>query len=265
MNKSGDETLRGLRERHGQILALLHQNGSVSVTRLAEIFKVSEVTIRKDLSILEQQKKLYRTHGSAILIAPYISDRHVNEKEKSNVAEKRAIGLCAARMIIPDDSIIIASGTTILFCAREIEPQGHLTVVTSSVNVSSILSQHQNVDVIQLGGIVRSSSVSAVGTFAEDMLRHFNCSKLFIGADGVDMEAGLTTTNMMEATLNRKMMRAAQQTILLVDSTKFGRRGFSKICDVDEVDEIITDSRIPPHYLDQLRESGIKVTVVDIP
>ena len=163
MNKSGEETILSLPERHNRILALLQQNGSISVAQLAELFKVSEVTIRKDLSYLEQQKKLYRTHGSAILISPYISDRHVNEKEKKNVAEKRAIGAKAASLIAQDDSIIIASGTTMAFLAREIKPVGHLTVITAAVPVTSILSQDANIDVIQLGGITRSSSVSVVG------------------------------------------------------------------------------------------------------
>ena len=177
MNKSGEETILSLPERHNRILALLQQNGSISVVQLAELFKVSEVTIRKDLSFLEQQKKLYRTHGSAILISPYISDRHVNEKEKKNVAEKRAIGAKAASLVAQDDSIIIASGTTMAFLAREIKPVGHLTVITAAVPVTSILSQDTNVDVIQLGGITRSSSVSVVGPFAEQMLGNFNCSK----------------------------------------------------------------------------------------
>ena len=224
------------------------------MAQLAELFKVSEVTIRKDLSYLEQQKKLYRTHGSAILISPYISDRHVNEKEKKNVAEKRAIGAKAASLIAQDDSIIIASGTTMAFLAREIKPVGHLTVITA---------QDANIDVIQLGGITRSSSVSVVGPFAEQMLRHFNCSKLFVGVDGIDLEFGLTTTNMLEATLNGAMMNAAQKVIVLADSSKFGRRGFSKICDLEAVDRIITDSGIQPLYLERLRERGIEVIVVD--
>ena len=242
MNKSGEETILSLPERHNRILALLQQNGSISVVQLAELFKVSEVTIRKDLSFLEQQKKLYRTHGSAILISPYISDRHVNEKEKKNVAEKRAIGAKAASLVAQDDSIIIASGTTMAFLAREIKPVGHLTVITAAVPVTSILSQDTNVDVIQLGGITRSSSVSVVGPFAEQMLGNFNCSKLFVGVDGIDLEFGLTTTNMLEAALNRVMMNAAQKVIVLADSSKFGRRGFSKICDLEAVDRIITDS-----------------------
>lgn len=263
MARTGEEALLSLPERHNRILMLLQQNGSISVTQLAELFKVSEVTIRKDLSYLEQQKKLYRTHGSAILISPYISDRHVNEKEKKNVAEKQAIGAAAASLLSRDDSIIIASGTTMAFLAREIEPVGHLTVITAAVPVTSILSQNTHIDVIQLGGITRSSSVSVVGPFAEEMLGHFNCSKLFMGVDGIDMECGLTTTNMLEATLNGAMMNAAQKVIVLADSSKFGRRGFSKICDVDSVDMIITDNKIQPHFLDQLRERGIEVTVVD--
>ena len=256
MNKPGEEPLLSLPERHSRILSLLQQNGSISVTQLSELFKVSEVTIRKDLSYLEQQKKLYRTHGSAILISPYISDRHVNEKEKKNVAEKRAIGAAAAALVSQDDSIIIASGTTMAFLAREIKPVGRLTVITAAVPVTQILSQHADVDVIQLGGITRSSSVSVVGPFAEAMLRNFNCSKLFVGVDGIDTE--------LEASLNGAMINAAQKVVVLADSSKFGRRGFSKICDLEAVDRIITDSGVQPLYLERLRERGIEVTVVDV-
>ena len=255
MNKPGEEPLLSLPERHSRILSLLQQNGSISVTQLSELFKVSEVTIRKDLSYLEQQKKLYRTHGSAILISPYISDRHVNEKEKKNVAEA---------LVSQDDSIIIASGTTMAFLAREIKPVGRLTVITAAVPVTQILSQHADVDVIQLGGITRSSSVSVVGPFAEAMLRNFNCSKLFVGVDGIDTEFGLTTTNVLEASLNDAMINAAQKVVVLADSSKFGRRGFSKICDLEAVDRIITDSGVQPLYLERLRERGIEVTVVDV-
>ena len=256
MNKPGEEQLLSLPERHSRILSLLQQNGSISVTQLSELFKVSEVTIRKDLSYLEQQKKLYRTHGSAILISPYISDRHV--------AEKRAIGAAAAALVSQDDSIIIASGTTMAFLAREIKPVGRLTVITAAVPVTQILSQHADVDVIQLGGITRSSSVSVVGPFAESMLRNFNCSKLLVGVDGIDTEFGLTTTNMLEASLNGAMINAAQKVVVLADSSKFGRRGFSKICDLEAVDRIITDSGVQPLYLERLRERGIEVTVVDV-
>lgn len=253
-----------LHQRHNQILEVLHNEGSVTVTTLSKRLGVSEVTIRKDLNTLEKQKKLYRAHGSAVLISQYISDRHVNEKEKHNPAEKHAIGVRAAEMIQDNDSIIIASGTTMTFFARAIKAVGRLTAITASVPVTTILSQERSIDVIQLGGLVRNSSVSVVGASAEQMLRNFNCSKVYIGVDGIDLDFGLTTTNMMEAELNRAMFAAAQSIVVLADSSKFGRRGFSKICDLDAVDEIITDSNIPANTLEKLRERGITVSVVEV-
>ena len=239
------DLMTSMSERHKNILEILQLQGSISVTDLSERLNVSEVTIRKDLTALESQNKLYRTHGKAIPISPYIGDRHINEKEKQNVQEKRLIGRKAASMLEDNDSILIASGTTILYAAREMVSIRNLTVITASVSVSSILSQNKYIDVVQLGGMVRESSVSVVGSFAENMLSFFNCSKLFMGADGVDLEFGITTTNMMEANLNRMMMSSAQKTILLADSSKFGKKGFSRICGLDGIDQIITDDRKP--------------------
>ncbi len=251
-----------LNERHEYILEMLRKQSSVSVTTFASQLNVSEVTIRKDLSYLESLNMLYRAHGFAILINPYINDRHVNEKEKINTEKKRAIGIKAASMITDNDSVIIASGTTVLSLAREIKVTSHLTVVTAAVNVAAILCRDKNIDVIQLGGILRNSSVSAVGPFAEKMMPEFSCSKLFIGVDGFDTTYGLTTTNLMEANLNRMMIKAAQKIIVLADSSKFGLRGFSKICDVSEIDQVITDDGIPQHYIEELNDLGIEVTIV---
>lgn len=256
------DSLSSMSERHMAILEILQIQGSVSVADLATRLNVSEVTIRKDLTALEAGNKLYRTHGRAIPISPYIGDRHINEKEKQSVSEKRAIGKRAASLVQENDSILIASGTTILYAAKEMTNFKNLTAITASVSVSSLLSQNKYIDVVQLGGIVRESSVSVVGSFAESMLGYFNCSKLFMGADGVDLEFGVTTTNMMEANLNRMMMDASQKTILLVDSSKFGKRGFSKICNLEKIDQIITDEKIPQMYLDALIDMGIEMTVV---
>ncbi len=230
---------------------------------LAEKLKVSPVTIRKDLTTLEEKKLLYRTHGSAIQINPYINDRHVQEKEKLYTEEKRQIGMEAAKLITPNDSILIASGTTVHAFAREIRAQEHLTVITAALKVTNILAQQKEIDIIQLGGFVRNSSLSVVGSYAEEMLSNFSCSKLFMGVDGIDLNYGLTTTNVMEAQLNRAMMNASQKTIVLADSSKFGRRGFGKICDLDNIEQIITDDKINPAILENLREKGIEVTIAN--
>ena len=256
-----------INERHDLIIKELDTKGQVSVTELSTMLNVSEVTIRKDLTMLEQGNRLYRAHGKAIKMSPYINDRDVNVKFSQYPAEKTAIGKKAVSLIEANDSIIIASGTTVEYFAREVytdESLGRLTVITSALNVASILAKNRNFEVVQLGGIVRGTALSAVGSDAEHMLENFNSSKLFIGVDGIDIEYGLSTTNLLEAILNRVMIRSAQKTIVLCDSSKFGRRGFSRICEIDDVDQIITDAGIPPHTLEALQQRGIEVTIVEM-
>jgi DeoR family transcriptional regulator of aga operon len=118
------------------------------------------------------------------------------------------------------------------------------------------------VEVLVLGGILRKSSSSATGTYAEKILDDFSCSKLFLGVDGIDIEFGLTTTHMQEAQLNRKMIDASQKTIVLADSGKFGKKGFGRICGLEDVEQIITDRGISDHLLKTLQSMGIEVTIV---
>lgn len=249
-------------ERHRFIISQLQERGSVSVHDLCESLGVSSVTVRKDLKHLEDRNMLFRTHGGATLDSPYTIDRTVFEKEKLQSTEKLAIGRYAASLITADDSIIIASGTTVQMMAREIQPVGILTVVTSALNVALQLIQHPNVEILQLGGALRKTSTSVAGLYAERILDDFFCSKLFLGVDGIDLELGLTTTNAQEAQLNRKMIAAAQKTVVLADSSKFGRRGFGRICGIAEVHEIITDNGIPLATRKQLERQGTKVTIV---
>ena len=248
-------------ERHALIMDMLIQQNSILVTDLSERLQVSSVTIRKDLTELERAKKLYRSHGRAILINPYINNRNVNVKEKLCIDEKRIIGKVAASMITHDDSILIASGTTVHALARSIEADHKLTVITASLQVSELLSGQENIDIIQLGGMLRHSSLSVVGNYAESILSNFFCSKLFLGVDGIDLDFGITTTDMREANLNQVMMRTAQKTIVLADSSKFGRRGFSKIADMDEIDLIITDTNVQPTVAKRIEEMGIDLIV----
>lgn len=234
----------------------------VNVLDLCKLLDVSAVTIRKDLKFLEDKGLLCRTHGGASLENPYINDRHVNEKEKIWVTEKSAIAQTAATLITETDSILIGSGTTVQALARFIKPIGKLMAITSSLNVVLELIKFKDVDVLQLGGFVRSSSASVVGSYALQILENISCSKFFLGVDGIDLEYGLTTTNLEEAQLNRKMLSSAQKTIVLADSSKFGKKGFARICGLDQIDQIITDNGIPTAVLTKLEDMGIVVNVV---
>ncbi|MGN7823810.1 DeoR/GlpR family DNA-binding transcription regulator [Chitinophaga sp. 22536] len=249
-------------ERHKFILDKLAEKGYVNVVDLCKELDVSGVTIRKDLKLLEDKALLFRSHGGASINNPYTNDKPVNEKEKLRSEEKNNIGLAAAALIAPNDAIIIASGTSVLALAKNIHPKGHLTVITGALNVALELIRIPDVEVIQLGGQLRTSSSSVTGPYAEKILEDFSCSKLFLGVDGIDLEFGLTTSNIMEAHLNQKMIATVQKIIVLADSTKFGKRGFGRICGLEDVDEVITDTGISPHLVKAMEDMGIKVTIV---
>lgn len=250
-------------QRHDFIIQQLVSRDSISVIELSTLLSVSPVTIRKDLAELEQNGKLYRSHGCAKPINPFTNNRPVNEKEVLFVEEKRRIGIRAASLITERDSIIIASGTTVHALARAIRPIQRLSVVSASLPVTMTLSADPCIDIIQLGGWLRHSSLSTVGEFSEIVLESLTFSKLYLGVDGIDFEYGITTTDIREAQLNRKMMHAAQKTIVVADSSKFGRRGFAKIADLDEIEILITDANIPAGARQKLEERGITVMIAE--
>ncbi|HAS58328.1 MAG TPA: transcriptional regulator [Algoriphagus sp.] len=249
-------------ERHRFILEELDKAGFVTVSDLAKAMDVTMVTVRKDLKVLEDKGLLYRSHGSATSVSPYVSDRSVQVKKLEQVEEKSKIAEKALAYIEDQEAIIIGSGTTVVALAQAIPRNKPLTVLTAAMNVTLALMDMQDVELVQLGGVVRKSSSSVVGHYAEEMLQSFACSKLFLSVDGISLEHGLTTSNMMEAHLNAQMIQSVQKTIILADSRKFGRKGFGKICELEDIDVIITDSGMPEIYREKLEEKGIELVVV---
>lgn len=249
-------------KRHKLIIEQLKEDGYVKVQELSKKLGVSEVTIRKDLKQLESKKLLYRNHGSASSLSSIISDKHIDVKEKLFTEEKSRIAKAANKLLEPNDKIIIASGTTLFAFANEINVTESLTVITSSVKVSLALCYDPHIEIIQLGGIMRKNSVSVIGHYAENVLGSLSCNKLFLGVDGIDFDYGMTTSDMSEARINQQMIDAAQKIIVLTDSSKFGKRGFCKICDINKIHHIITDSNAPAHMIEMMREREIEVTLV---
>ncbi len=250
-------------KRHQDILKRLAVEKYIDVLDLCESLDVSAVTIRKDLKFLEQKGLLYRTHGGASLENPYINERTLIDKEKISVEQKNGIAQMAANCIVENDSIMIASGTTVQALSKLIKAKNKLTVITSSLPVVLNLINDSNIEILQLGGYIRHSSVSVIGNHAEYILKNVSCSKLFLSVDGIDLDYGLSTTNSEEAELNKKMLNAAQKVILLADSSKFGKKSFARICDLSKVDEIITDSGISSTVKEKLEEKEIKVIIVE--
>lgn len=249
-------------DRRQQTLRILKDRGQISVSNLSELLQVSEATVRKDLRHLEDEMLLTRTYGGAILANHNVYDRPFAEKAKQHAEEKYRIGQAAADLVEDNDTIILDSGSTTLQLARHLRGKRHLVTITNSVHIVQELLGMPDVEIILLGGIVRSTAASAVGPFAEEMLKQHSVRRLFLAGDGLDVDYGLTTTNPLEASLNRRMIQAAQETIVVIDSSKFGRRGLSRICGLESIDRIITDDHISDKVLAGLREADIVVQVV---
>lgn len=255
--------MQSIAERHKYILDHLGKYGFVRITDVANELGVTKVTIRKDVKILESKGLLYKVHGSARPANPHVADMDVHVKATVNSDFKRLIARAAIELLSDDDSIIMASGSTVYAFAEQIGARAwqHLNIVTPFLRLAMLLNESENVNVVQLGGSVHKKSLSVRGDEAVRSLEDCVCSKLFLGADGIDPEHGITTSTIEEAKLTRKMMHAASQTILLADSSKFGQRGFGRICPLEEIDVIITDDRISEQMATLIEEAGVDLII----
>jgi len=249
-------------ERRRETLELLQTEGRVLVRDLSRRFRTSLITIRKDLEFLHHQGQLERTHGGALpLRTGALRDRTLQEKERLHRQEKLRIAAAAVRMIRPGQVIILDSGTTTTAIARACRQFRSLTVITNATNIAQELAG-TSVEVLLTGGTLRKNSFSLVGPLAEESLRRLSADLLFLAVDGFDVRYGLTTPNLLEARVNRAMAEASRRTIVVCDSSKFGRRSLSLIMPVSAVHETITDRKITKPYLKALRDADIEVTLV---
>ena len=242
--------MKVLNERQSKILESLETKKYISVNELSEKLKVSVVTIRKDLTLLEQEGYLHRTHGGASKQMRYVFDQTVTEKETQNVEEKTRIITKALDFIKENEFIILSSGTTVNLLAQKLYGFRNLTVLTPSLRVA-----------LEVGGEVRKNSTSTIGVLAEETLSNFSCTTLFLGIEGIDLDYGLSSTNVGEAHLNKKMMERVDKTIVLADSSKIHKRGFGFICYVEKIDMLITDSNVDPEFVEELEKRGVEVVI----
>ncbi|HLT06912.1 MAG TPA: transcriptional repressor AgaR [Cyclobacteriaceae bacterium] len=249
-------------ERRVAIMERLNKTGQVDVTSLSRELGVSEVTIRNDLSRLEQKHMLVRARGGAFKIDRVGMDFSIADKMEYHYEEKKKIGQAAAALVEDGDTIILDSGTTTLELSKNLAEMQELTVITNALNIASQLAENKSTNIIVPGGFLRKNSLSLVGTTAEDSFKNYFCDKLFLAVDGFNTIHGLSTPNVEEAHLNRTMIEIAKEVIVVADSSKFNRRSFAFIAPVSAVDIVVTDIGITPEDRANLENSGIRVIVV---
>jgi DeoR family fructose operon transcriptional repressor len=247
--------------RKRQMTEYVRMHEVASVQELAQLFHVSESTVRRDLKDLEEAGQLRRTHGGAVFIENDNIEPPFVEKEDRFRAEKTAIAKAAASYIREGDTVLLDSGTTTYFLAKELKEFDRLTVVTNSIMVAQQISMQPGIELVLTGGTLRHPTLSMVGPIAERTIDSVRVDKAFIAMNGVDPESGLTTPNIGEAEMKRKMMRAGARNFLLFDHSKYGKRSFAKVADFTEVDHYITDWHLSDIAAASFRMAGLELTM----
>lgn len=253
-----------LQERRTTIRELLEENGRVSVEDLTLRFGVSNVTIRNDLTALEELGLLRRTHGGAIAFSADDSraDLLFADRQTTQAEEKIRIGQAAARLVRDGDIIALDNGTTANFIAQYLTECHDLTVITNGLAVALELENKPGITVMVTGGSIHSGSMALVGEWTRNNLSTINIDKAFMSCKGISATEGLTDVNSFIVETKRALVASARQTIAVADYTKWGRKSFATFAPVGKIDVAITDDKAPHESVTATRAQGVDVILV---
>lgn len=253
-------------ERRQLILEMVRANGAVSLRELARVVQTSEVTVRRDVRALEAEGLLDRRHGGAVLPGGLSREPGYPQKTHLAAAEKSAIADLAATMVAEGDAIVVGAGTTTQELARRLARVPGLTVVTNSLLVAQALAHANRVEVVMTGGTLRGSNYALVGSGAEQSLQGLRVTRAFISGSGLTAERGLSTTNMLSASVDRALVGAAAEVVVLADHGKLGSDTMFQTVATEGIACLVTDeqsavSETGSRELDALADRGVQVCV----
>lgn len=257
---AGQLTSESRRER---LRELVQSRGFASLGELAETLEVSESTIRRDLEQLEREGQTRRTHGGAFWTGEPDTIQVFQSRRDDHWPAKAAIGQAAAEMIEDHDTILLGGGSTTYELARNLV-QRPLQVVTNSLPVAHLLSTSDSIDLVMIGGCVRGRTAVTIGPMADAMLGSINVGKAFLSVAGIT-ERGYFNRNMMLVESEKAMLAAADQTIVVADSSKFGKVSLSRLCGLQEVTAVVTDSSLKSEWKEHLEMAGVQLVLPSSP
>lgn len=250
-------------ERQQRILEILGEEFTIRSSNLSELLCVSEMTIRRDLDALEQKGLVERTHGGAVFRQERVAGKfHYQNSIKVNPKEKQRIAQEAASMIESNDIIYIGEGTTAAMVVRFVEPAMPFTIFTNNLGVIAEM-ENTTAELVVLGGTYSVTTHSLAGPLTMEMIRQVNATKVFLGADGLSLSAGLTTPNFEIAVIERSMIRHTRgQVIVMADHPKFGLVAEMSVAPLKHLDVLITNRKIPVDFQKDLDKMGVQVVIV---
>ncbi|WP_255660086.1 DeoR/GlpR family DNA-binding transcription regulator [Nocardia spumae] len=247
--------------RRREIMHRLVTDGYVEAKALADELGVDASTIRRDLDALERAGQAQRTHGGARPTPGATAKLPYTMKEGERRTEKAAIAAAAARRVHDGDTVILDSGSTTYEVARALRQHANLTVITNDLRIATFIAETPGVRLLVTGGELLGSVYTLVGERAIAFLSDYTADWAFLGADAVDIDAGITNMNTLEVPLKRAMIAAAAHAVVVADSSKFGRRALAKVAGLDEITRVMTDSELPP---DIARQFGRTLTCAHV-
>ncbi|MEV0273094.1 MAG: DeoR/GlpR transcriptional regulator [Hamadaea sp.] len=255
--------------RWNSLLELLTESGRVTVEEAAERLDVSQATIRRDFDQLAQQQMITRTRGGAV--ANGVSyDLPLRYKTAKHSEEKQRIGAAAAALVSPGMVVGLNGGTTTTEVARALAVRpdlasgaddAQLTVVTNALNIANELLVRSRMKIVVTGGVVRPQSFELVGPLGGGILREVTLDVALLGVDALDVTLGAAAHHEGEAAMNSLMVARAKRVVIIADASKLGGHAFARICSVDRIETLVTDSSADPDLIEGFRHAGLTVIV----
>lgn len=249
--------------RRSEIIDRIEKKGSVNISELADSFKVSDMTIRRDLIELEKMSIIRRVHGGAVAFYGRSFEPPLFSRSNKNIPVKQVIGRYAAEMVLDGDSIAMDVGSTTMEMAMNLIGRKNLTIVTPSLHIANLLGDESQIRVIVSGGIVRHGEKSLIGDLAYAVFREVNVDKLFLGTGGINSSAGLTEHDMQDAQVKKEMIQCAKEVILLTDSSKFQQVAFAFFADFSQIDHLVCDKEPDGDLLNILKDANVIIHIVN--
>ncbi len=246
-------------ERRSAILSKLVVEGKVLVSDLSKEFDVTEETIRRDLEKLDKDGLAHKTYGGAIKAENINLDLPFQVRKQKNVEMKQHIAYQIAQMINDGAYLMLDSSTTALCVIKHIMSRKDITIITNSIEILIELCNKPDWNIISTGGTLKDGGLSLVGYQAEKMLTGFHVDMAICSCKGLDAEVGVTDSNERDSAIKTAMFKAAKKRILAVDSTKFDRASFVKVCDLSSIDTVVTDTEPSAAWLNRFAENNVEI------
>lgn len=246
-------------ERRNAILAKLSAEGKVIVADLSREFDVTEETIRRDLEKLDNDGLAKKTYGGAVANETHKSDLPFNVRKSSNVVEKQMIAEKIAALVQDGDYIMLDASSTAIYVTKCIKNKKNITLITNSVEILLELADKQDWNILSTGGTLKKGGLSLIGTSAERMIRGFHVDLAICSSKGLDINMGITDSNEKESEIKQAIFAAADKKILAVDNTKFDKISFVHVCDIGDIDVIVTDSCPSDRWIEHCKQKNVEL------